>query len=278
MNSTDISNLRDWLTGYSGGFLSDDADVNRQVRLKLDHSLHVAANMMDLSDRLRLDSDRKLMAEAIGLLHDVGRFAQYAAFRTFRDSISINHGSLGAEIIADKQPLSGVSRDELQMIIDAVRFHNAFAVPGGIDPETMLFCRMIRDADKLDIWRIFSEYWEQPAGDRDLAAGLALPDLPEFSSQAIESLGAGRLVGLSELKVLNDFKIMQLAWIYDLNFPASFQMAVEQGHLERIAATLPEEAANSDAVAVMRRHLRAAASREIPSDGQANTGASGDRR
>ena len=47
--------------------------------------------------------------------------------------------------------------------------------------EKITFLQLIRDADKLDIWRIFSEYYESSKHDRASAAGLGLPDLPEYS-------------------------------------------------------------------------------------------------
>lgn len=40
-----------------------------------------------------------LIAEAPGLLHDVGRFSQLVEFGTFSDTDSINHGESGYKII-----------------------------------------------------------------------------------------------------------------------------------------------------------------------------------
>jgi hypothetical protein len=49
---------------------------------------------------------------------------------------------------------------------------------------------------------------------------------------------------------------MQLTWVYDLNFPASFRLAADQGHLERIIATLPETDHMARAIFVLRQYLK----------------------
>ena len=39
------------------------------------------------------------IAEAVALLHDVGRFEQYKRYGTFNDRKSVNHAALGVEIM-----------------------------------------------------------------------------------------------------------------------------------------------------------------------------------
>ncbi len=47
------------------------------------------------------------------------------------------------------------------------------------------------------------------------------------------------MVRLDELRTLNDFKLLQLAWIYDLNFAPSLRLVQERGIIPGLAATLP---------------------------------------
>ena len=39
---------------------------------------------------------------------------------------------------------------------------------------------------------------------------------------------------------LDDFKILQLSWIYDLNFNASLKLLLKRDYIHRIVKTLPE--------------------------------------
>jgi hypothetical protein len=48
-----------------------------------------------------------------------------------------------------------------------------------------------------------------------------------------------RLVRSCNLKTLNDLKILQMGWIYDINFPFSFRENRERNCLQLIFNTLP---------------------------------------
>ncbi len=256
MDAIALLNLRQWLANYCRKFHSANDRDHRNIVLKESHTYHVAANMLTLSQTLLRNRNKIMIAEAIGLLHDIGRFPQYAQYKTFRDSISVNHGRLGTEVIRNERVLSDLPDREREIITNAVRFHNAFAVPDGLDAETIFFLKLIRDADKLDIWRVFAEYHERDNSERESAAGLGLPDSPGFTDAVVACLAEKRLATLSLLKTLHDFSIMQLTWMYDLNFPASFRLAKEQGHIERIIATLPHTNHIEEAIFVLRQYMK----------------------
>ena len=260
MDPFDLLNLKLWFSRYCKSFSSDNEEERKNFALKELHSLNVSSNMLSIAQALLQNRNKVLIAEAIGLLHDIGRFPQYAQYRTFRDSDSVNHGRLGAEVITEKKMLAALSRDEQELILDAVRFHNAYAIPEGLDPDKKFFLKMIRDADKLDIWRVFAEYYEKDPSERESAAGLSLPDRPEYSDNVLACLTEKRLSRLSDLKTLNDFGIMQLTWGYDLNFPVSFRLASERGHIDRIISILPATEKVSKAVSTLRQHMNNRAS------------------
>ncbi len=260
MDPIDLLNLKQWFSRYCRSFFSDNEEEQKNFVLKEQHSLNVSANMLSIAQTVLQNKNKVLIAETIGLLHDIGRFSQYAQYRTFRDSDSVNHGRLGAEVIEEKNVLSSLPLDEQELILDAVRFHNAYAIPEGLDPDKKFFLKMIRDADKLDIWRVFAEYYEKDPSERESAAGLDLPDRPEYSDNVLACLTEKRLSRLSDLKTLNDFGIMQLTWVYDLNFPISFRLAEERSHLDRIISILPQTEKISRAVSTLRLHMNNKAS------------------
>jgi hypothetical protein len=256
MDTIALLSLRHWVSNYCRKFHSANEKDHRNIVLKESHTYSVAANILAISGALLRNRNKVMMAEAIGLLHDIGRFPQYAQYKTFRDSASVNHGRLGAEVIRDENILGNLPGKEQEIIMDAVRFHNAPTVPGGLDSETTFFLRLVRDADKLDIWRVFAEYYDRDDAERESAAGLGLPDAPGYTNAVVACLAEKRLATLSALKTLNDFRIMQLTWVYDLNFPVSFRLAAGQGHIERIIATLPEADHLKGALSVLRQYIR----------------------
>ncbi|MBS3770902.1 MAG: hypothetical protein KGY69_11685, partial [Bacteroidales bacterium] len=65
-------------------------------------------------------------------------------------------------------------------------------------------------------------------------------DKPEFNRKNIDDLMNGRLVDLRNLETLNDFKLLQVGWVYDLNFSRSYEILKEKGFLEKIFDSLPD--------------------------------------
>ena len=63
------------------------------------------------------------------------------------------------------------------------------------------------------------------------------------------------MVQLSSLKTLNDFKLLQLSWVYDINFLSTLRLAQEREIVKQLTATLPTELAVQDAVARVQSYL-----------------------
>jgi hypothetical protein len=181
----------------------------------------------------------------------VGRFEQYKQYGTFNDRLSVNHGELGAQILADYEILAPLTPRERDIVMHSVELHNVFHINGKLPEENRLFLKVVRDADKLDIWKVFADYFSAPPEERASAAGLGLPDAPECSTEILERLEKHEMARLSSAKTLNDFKLMQLSWVYDLNFRSSFSLLVERRLHESIAATLPPTEPVSRAVAAV---------------------------
>ncbi len=81
------------------------------------------------------------------------------------------------------------------------------------------------------------EYFDLPEGERASAAGLGFQDEPSCTPAVLACLERREMVNLTLLETLNDFKLLQLSWVFDLNCPESFRLARQQGHLSRLAAS-----------------------------------------
>lgn len=255
MHKDDLNTFKDWFSGYTQGFCTDNAGDRRNIDLKIRHTFLVCDNIVGIAQTENMDENELLLAETAALFHDVGRFPQYAKYRTFLDSISVNHGRLGADVLGEKKILSPIPVDERELIINTVRFHNAFEIPHLKDQQKIFFLRLIRDADKIDIWRVFSEYFEGPEEDRASAAGLGLPDKPEYSKTVLSCLYKKTSASLSDVTTLNDFKLMQLSWAYSLNFRHSFRLMAERNFIERISSRLPQTEEIIGAVGVLKEFV-----------------------
>ena len=63
--------------------------------------------------------------------------------------------------------------------------------------------------------------------------------MPEVSEEVMASLNEGKKINMNHLRSLNDFKLLQMAWVYDINFQPTFQMIHERDYLKMIRDTLP---------------------------------------
>jgi putative nucleotidyltransferase with HDIG domain len=237
MRRSELENFRRWFSGFTKGFYSADEEHQRNIALKVKHSLLVSENMVLIAEQE--SPEDVLLAEATGLFHDVGRFPQYAQYGTFKDAVSVNHGELGARVLREEGVLEGLPGEEQELILTAVKYHNAFSVPRIEGPGALHLLKLVRDADKLDIWRVFIEYYGEDEGQRSSAAGLGLPETGGYSEGTLSFIHEGKSVPLRAARTLDDFKLLQLSWVYDLNFRATHRLLLERGCIEKLAAHLP---------------------------------------
>jgi putative nucleotidyltransferase with HDIG domain len=240
--------IRSWFTDYCSSFYSNKEEDQRHFLLKEEHTHNVCANIVRIAADEGLDDERLLLAEVVALLHDVGRFEQYHQFRTFRDSISVDHAALGAEIIREIDLLADLYPHERDVVNHAVENHNAFRIPRKFEGDNHYYLQLLRDADKLDIWRVFCENYEQPLEKRSAVVELDFPDLPFCSPEVLSKVAGKELVHLSYARTLSDFKLVQLSWVYDLTFTESFRIVSERDLVREIAATLPDEEGIQEAI------------------------------
>jgi hypothetical protein len=252
MDRQRLALLQEWFAGFAGAFHSLAGEEQKNIALKEEHTGKVCANIRRIADEERLDEDRAVLAEAVALFHDLGRFPQYCRYKTFNDGVSVNHAHLGARVLADGGVLDKLPRNEQDVIVTGVRFHNCLAVPAGLDPESALFLKLVRDADKLDIWRVFLDFYRLPAEERASAVSLGFPDGPEWSPEILASVNRGEIARLAGVKTLTDFKLLQLSWVYDLNFPSSFGMLLERNFINGLATALPDHEEIRSALAAVR--------------------------
>lgn len=249
----DLAALHRWFSSYCASFRSSDTEVQRNYDLKELHTRNVCEAACLITEGG--DPGRRMLAEVAGLCHDLGRFPQYRDHRTFKDADSVNHAQLSARLMQETGVLEFLPAPDRESVILAVRFHNLFEIPHGLPPETEDLLKVVRDADKLDIWRVFADYFHTPESERASAAGLGFPDLPHCSPEVLETVAAGKMVQLSALKSLNDFKLLQLSWVYDINFLSTLRLIKERHVLEQMAAMLPEEEAVLHVFGEVKKYL-----------------------
>lgn len=255
MTKDDLEIFKNWFVQYIQSYYSTNTEDQRNIYLKEEHTFKVCENILEIIRGLNRSNEEIMLAEVIALFHDIGRFSQYAKYKTFSDHLSVNHGYLGAQLLKENI-LKNLSENEQKLIIKAVRFHNAFSIPKKEREDIVFFIKLIRDADKLDIWRVFIEYYEAPEEERATAAGIGLPDTSDYSKDVLSYIFKRQVASQSKLKTLNDLKLMHLSWVYDLNFNASYRLLSERGYIDRIISYLPQDEEIKKVSQVLKEYVK----------------------
>ena len=237
---TFIPELKNRFERYVKQFASPDPIIQAALDLKQAHTWRVCEAIVDIGEDEGLSGEDLLMAEATALLHDIGRFEQFRRYKTFSDARSENHALLGVKVIQKNAILDGIDLQTAQTIVRAVKCHNRAALPARENGRGLFFMKLLRDADKVDIWRVVTDYYRDAHHERNQTIELNLPNTPDISDAVCKSLMKGEIVQMKDIRTLNDFKLLQIGWIYDVNFRRTFQIVQEKGYLEKIRQALPE--------------------------------------
>lgn len=240
LNLEMVMNLRKWFLAYVRTFECKDQQTQAGITFKKKHSIRVVEEILRIGQQLDLSQRDLRLAEAVAILHDVGRFEQYARFRTFSDTDSVDHAQLAARIIRE----SGVIRewpDALQhLVFHAVLHHSLAGLPSNGAGAPVFFSKLLRDADKLDILKLVTRYFLPARNGRKRGFESSLPDTPGVSEQVRDDLDHRRIVDVSHVKNQNDLILFRLGWVYDINFRPTFQRIKEKRYVEMLHGYLPD--------------------------------------
>lgn len=237
-------------------------DIEKQmIRLKVEHTVRVAELCERIAVSLNLEQEDIDLAWLIGLLHDIGRFEQQKNYGTFNDAISIDHAQYGAELLfsngdVGKNTVTGQNTvteqtgertfdienqnisirsfiedsEEDDIIRTAIYWHSAYRVPQELDARTAMFCHILRDADKIDIWKVNVEF------SLEEIYNVTTEELYncQVTQEVMDAFEEEHAILRSLRKVAVDNIVGHISLVYELVYPVSLCIATEQGYLNQL--------------------------------------------
>jgi len=241
MQQRTIDELKTWFDDYVAGFYGDDEYINANLKMKEDHTKRTCKEILYLANELGLDEEQTRLSEIIALFHDIGRFEQFIKYQTYNDFRSCDHSLLALEVLRKTKALDGIDGPQRQLIEKAIEYHGAKVLPEDLDDRLLLYSKLIRDADKLDIYYVVTEYYKQHRNNpEDFKLELEFPDTPGYSAEIVQAVLNQRRIDYSKLQRWNDMKLLQLGWVYDVNFPQTLKRIRQCRFLEKIIEFLPQ--------------------------------------
>lgn len=245
---------------------------NGKVALKIEHTYRVADLCHRIAESLELPEHDRDIAWLLGMLHDIGRFEQVKRFDSFIDAETVDHAKFGADILFGPAPGSDRLNDEekeagpqIEHFVDgllthperalielAIRVHNDFRIPEDLTERERIFCNILRDADKVDIFRVNNEFPMEVIYNCS-SEELNLHPVAPGVMQAVEEMHCV-LRSLKESPIDNIVSHICLA--FELVYPLSLQITMEQGYLDRLLNLEPEHPVAKEQFAYIRAQIK----------------------
>ena len=203
-----------------------------KVRLKIEHTARVTELCERIARSLKLSEEDVNLAWIMGLLHDVGRFEQLKDFGTFNDAQSIDHAKYGVKLLFDEGHIRDYLEDKScdSLIRIAIWNHNVFRMPEELTERELLFCQILRDADKIDILRVNVEI---PIETIYNCTTEVLKNAV-VTEEVMQSFSEEHAVEHRLKKKPVDHVVGHASLVFELVYPISICIVEEQGYLEQI--------------------------------------------
>jgi len=198
-----------------------------EINSKYHHSFVVMDLMGELAFRLDLDKEKIEVARLIGLLHDIGRFEQFMKDHVLSDEFS-DHADESVIYLFDKGHIRDFIDDDKydEVIKTVIKYHNKLEMPKDLNGEELLFTKMIRDMDKVDIFKQFAVHFNFSFNANEVT---------EF---ILKTFKEEKTIASIDVKTEADRVIQILAFIFDINFEESFDILVSSDNFDLFLSTI----------------------------------------
>ena len=188
-------------------------------------------NAKTIATNLNLSEEDINLAELIALLHDIGRFEELNFLKKF-DSVGFDHASYGVKMLFDENLIRDFIEDNRydDIIRVAIDNHSRLAIQDGIDERSLLHSKIIRDADKLDNFRVKKEekieaiFPGKVKNKNDLESSAV-------SDKVFETVKNNKCVDIHDRTTLLDYWVCVLAFVFDLNFKETYQIVKDNDYI-----------------------------------------------
>ena len=280
----DRKKVEDTFKKYTDNYDTSD----EKIKLKVDHTYRVAALSERIAESLGLNKEDTDLAWLIGMLHDIGRFEQLKNYGTFSDADSIDHAHYGVKLLFDEGLIwkfidemdmndlrnadnkfknediceryldSGKGKEnskkdvaELDILKTAIWNHSAYRVEDGLSERVMMFCDIIRDADKIDILKVNYDVTLEVIYD------VTTEELKnsKVTDEVMNAFMEHHAVLRSLKKTPIDNLIGHAALVFELVYSESFKIVREQGYLEKMLSYVSNNPETLKQFKIMHRDM-----------------------
>lgn len=256
----DREKVRKTFADYTANYNAQD----EKIKLKINHTYRVAGLCDRIADSIGLVGEDRDIAWLLGMLHDVGRFEQIRRYHTFNDANSIDHAKLGADLLFNdglmEEYVPGLlEQAERDLVELAIRQHNTYRLPETLTEREATFCKLIRDADKIDIFKVNIDTPMEEIYDvttEEIKNG-------QITDEVLAAFDEEHCILKSIRKSAVDHLVGHISLAYELEFPISLKLAVDQGYIMQMMNFKSDNEKTNQQMEHIRDHMKKYIERKI---------------
>ena len=256
----DREKVRKTFADYTANYNAQD----EKLKLKINHTYRVAGLCDRIADSIGLVGEDRDIAWLLGMLHDVGRFEQIRRYHTFNDANSIDHAKLGADLLFNdglmEEYVPGLlEQPERDLVELAIRQHNTYRLPETLTEREATFCKLIRDADKIDIFKVNIDTPMEEIYDvttEEIKNG-------QITDEVLAAFDEEHCILKSIRKSAVDNLVGHISLAYELEFPISLKLAVDQGYIMQMMNFKSDNEKTNQQMEHIRDHMKKYIERNI---------------
>ena len=146
----------------------------------------------------------------------------------------MDHAEFGAKVLFKDNLIRKFIKDEQYdtIIYKAILNHSKLKIENGLSGDELLHCKIIRDADKLDNFRVkekdrFEDMWPKIYNANTL-------NYEEISKKVYDDFMKHKCIKLSDRRTIIDNWVCVIAFIFDLNFDISLKYIQENNYIDKL--------------------------------------------
>ena len=239
----DLELIKKEFDNYVKSYNMNNYDINYKYR----HSYRVYKLCERISKSLELNDEDILLCNIIGLLHDIGRFEQLKEFSSYKDA-NLDHADFGVKLLFDEGLIDNFNIDKkyYDIIKFSIRNHNKYEIEETNDDRKLMFAKIIRDADKIDIIKAMVIY-----GDYNISQCNS-----DISKEIEKTFFRNEQVKINDIQNKNDQSILLLAFLFDINYSASLKIIRDEKLVDKFYSKIKNKELFKPYVKHMKEYIK----------------------
>lgn len=200
------------------------------VKRKLQHTYRVMKLCEEIAESLKLNGEQVAIVDFIGLYHDIARFEQYTRYNTFNDLESFDHGDYAIKILEKNKFIENFTNSikYKNIIKKAIKNHNKYEINKSLNEEEMMYAKIIRDADKLDImYEALNMFFHSEEEKQKIETG-------RISKKIIDQIYDEKTILREKNFEAIDRLLVYIAFVFDFNYQYTFETIKKENYIDKI--------------------------------------------